>query len=134
MRSLILAACVLLTSGDIYAEQSRIGKCESRPEFESIRQQAPDFIPAYAADVAATTKGALRFKTMFRVLNSAKGFPVCIAVLVDDNGRALDAAAYYPKRVGLLPKERSELLSNEFTPSISNEKPVKSILVITASY
>ena len=66
------------------------------------------------------------------VLFASRGRPVCVAIIVNETGTALDATVYLPKLLGLSRVERSQILTNKFEPAKQAGIPVNSIVVMKA--
>ena len=62
------------------------------------------------------------------------GLEVAIEVRdgAEDDVAALDAAAYFPKRLALSKAERKQVLANTFEPAKQAGAPIKSIMVMKA--
>ena len=106
--------------------------CENAKELASITSQIPGYALSWEAETPVVVVPPLVFKNVRRLLSSAHGQPVCVAVVVSETGEALDAAAYFPKRVALTKDERKEVLANSFQPATQAGKPVRSIMVMKA--
>jgi hypothetical protein len=105
--------------------------CEDAKELASITAQLPDYALSWQADTPVVVLPPLKFDPR-AVLSAARGQPVCIAVVIDESGAALDAAAYFPKRVALSKNERKQVLANQFQPATHAGVPIKSIMVMKA--
>jgi len=103
--------------------------CEDAKELASITSQLPDYALSWNADTPVVVVPPLKFNP-HRVLAAARGQPVCVAVVVSETGMALDAAAYFPKRVALSKSERKQVLANTFRPAKQAGTPIRSILVM----
>ena len=105
--------------------------CERSKSLSSITKQLPDYVLSWKADTPVVVYPPLKFSAI-NLLLAARGQPVCIAVGVGEAGEALDAAAYFPKRLALSKTERQELLAIKFQPATQDGKPIKSIMVMKA--
>ena len=105
--------------------------CEDAKELASITTQLPDYALSWQADTPVVVVPPLKFDVR-GVLTAARGQPVCVAVVVNEAGAALDAAAYFPKRVALSKNERKQVLANKFQPATKAGAPIKSIMVMKA--
>ena len=103
--------------------------CEEARELKSITSQLPDYALSWEAESPVVVLRPLKFDPR-RLLRDARGQPVCIAVVVDESGVALDAAAYFPKRLALSKSERSQVLAIKFEPAKQSGLPIRSIMVM----
>ena len=105
--------------------------CEDAKELASITAQLPDYELSWKADTPVVVLPPLKFDVR-GILSAARGQPVCVAVVISETGAALDAAAYFPKRVALSKNERNQVLANKFKPATQAGVPIKSIMVMKA--
>mgnify|MGYP001308258671 CR=1 FL=1 len=105
--------------------------CEKARELKSITSQLPDYALSWEAESPVVVLPPLKFNPV-RLLKAAHGQPVCIAVVVDETGIALDASVYFPKRFALTKIERSQVLANKFEPAKKSGLPIRSIMVMKA--
>jgi|SRR6478672_1384317 len=105
--------------------------CEEARQLKSITSQLPDYALSWEAESPVVVLPPLKFSPV-RLLKAANGQPVCIAVVVDEKGIALDASVYFPKRFALTKTERSQVLANKFEPAKQSGVPIRSIMVMKA--
>ena len=105
--------------------------CEDAKELKAITSQLPDYPLSWEMESPVVVLPPLKFDPR-AVLSAARGQPVCVAVVIDETGVALDAAAYFPRRVALTKNERKEVLANKFLPAKQAGVPVRSIMVMKA--
>ncbi len=131
MRSLVFAAVVCFISQPVLSAD-HMQMCKEAKELALITEQVPDHKLSSELETAAKLIPPMLFKP-FGVLSASRGSPVCIAVVVSETGAVQDAAAYYPKRVALSSSERRLLLKQKYSPAMQGDKPVSSIVILTAS-
>ena len=122
--------CLLLIAAVPLMAADRVAYCKDARELASITEQLPGYVISSDADTPAQLIPPMKLRA-HGLLGASHGFPVCIAVVVDESGKALDAAAYTPKRVALSKRERATLLAQHFTPALQDGIAVKSIFLIT---
>ena len=105
--------------------------CEDTKELKSITSQLPDYVLSWEAESPVVVVPPLKFEVA-GLLKAARGQPVCVAVVISETGAALDAAAYFPKRIALSKVERKQVLANTFEPAKQAGAPIKSIMVMKA--
>jgi hypothetical protein len=103
--------------------------CEEAKELKTITSQLPGYVLSWEAESPAVVVPPLKLDPR-GLLKAARGESVCVAVVISETGEALDAAAYYPKRIALSKAERKQVLANTFEPAKQAGIPVKSIIVV----
>lgn len=106
------------------------GFCQQVPAFAGLKAKFEGYAAPADVDRPPMFDAPFHLAAGDEVTFMAKRGAVCIAVAVDETGKAIDAAAYSPAHLRLSRAERRTLLSASFAPALKDGAPVKGLFLL----